>query len=211
MPTKPAQPIKVYNSPLSGHCHRVRLFLSLLDLPAEVIDVDLRSGEHKKPAFLAKNPLGEVPVIEDGDVRIYDSNAILTYLALRYDDGTWLPRDPVAAATVQRWLGMAAGPIYFGPHRARLAQLFTAPFDHAAAKAVGERLLAAMEQELAGKSFATGATPTIADVAAYGYVAVAPEGGIALEPYPNVRAWLARVEALPGFVEFRKTPMKKAG
>jgi glutathione S-transferase len=206
MTTTPAQPIKVYSSPLSGHSHRVRLLLSLLDLPHEVIDVDLRSGQHKQPAFLARNPLGEVPVIEDGGVVVYDSNAILVYLALRYDDGHWLPRDPVAAATVQRWLGLAAGPLYFGPHRARLANLFKAPFDQVQAKAVTERLLANLEQELKDKAFALGPEPSIADVAAYSYVALSPEGGIPLDPYPNVRAWLGRVEALPRF-----TPMTRAG
>ncbi|HVV91840.1 MAG TPA: glutathione S-transferase N-terminal domain-containing protein [Hyphomicrobiales bacterium] len=200
MQTKPAQPIRVYNSPFSGHCHRVRLLLSLLDLPHEVIDVDLRGGENKQPAFLARNPLGQVPVIEDGDVTIYDSNAILIYLALSYDDGTWMPRQPVAAATVQRWLGLAAGPIYYGPNLARLAALFKAPVDHAQAQAVATRLLDAMERELTGKDFALGSRPSLADVAAYAYVARAPEGGVALEPYHNVRGWLARVEALPRFV-----------
>jgi glutathione S-transferase len=205
--TKPAQPIRVYNSPLSGHCHRVRLLLSLLELPHEVIDVDLRAGAQKRPEFLAKNPLGQVPVIEDGDVVLYDSNAILVYLALRYDEERrWLPRDPVAAATVVRWLGLAAGPIYFGPNLARAAALFKAPVDQNQAKAVGERLLAGLEQELAGKAFALGAEPSLADVAGYAYIVVAPEGGIALEPYPNVRAWLARIEALPRF-----TPMARVG
>lgn len=205
--TKPAQPIRVYNSPLSGHCHRVRLLLSLLDLPYEVIDVDLRAGEHKRPEFLAKNPLGQVPVIEDGDVLLYDSNAILVYLALRYDDDRrWLPRDPVAAATVQRWLGLAAGPIYFGPNLARAAALFKAPVDQEQAKVVAEHLLADLEQELAGKAFALGAEASLADLAAYAYIVVAPEGGVGLDPYPNIRAWLGRVEALPRF-----TPMARIG
>jgi glutathione S-transferase len=205
MPARPAQPIKVYSTPLSGHAHRVRLLLSLLDLPHELIEVDIPGGANRRPEFLAKNPLGEIPVIEDGDVVIYDSNAILVYLATRYDDGKWLPRDPIAAATVQRWLGLAAGPIAFGPNRARLAALFKAPVDPAQAKAVAERLLGNLNRELAGKSFALGESASLADVAAYSYIAVAPEGGVSLAPYPNVRAWLARVEALPRF-----TPMHRS-
>lgn len=205
MTKKPAQPIIVYSSPLSGHAHRVRLLLSLLDLPHNVVDVDMRSGAHKMPEFLARNPLGQVPVIEDDGVTVYDSNAILVYLAMRYDDGTWLPREPVTAATVQRWLGLAAGPIAYGPNRARLASLFRAPVDGEHAKQVAAGLLANLEKELSDKAFALGDRPSIADLAAYAYVAVAPEGGIPLDAYPHIRVWLGRVEALPGFVPMQRS------
>lgn len=203
---KPQAPIRVYSHPLSGHSHRVRLMLSLIDLPFEVISVDVRGGETRSAEFLTKNPWGEVPVIEDGEAVIYDSTAILVYLALKYDEGgSWLPRDPQGAAEVQRWLGLAAGPIAFGPNRARLAALLNRPVDPVQAKAVSERLLTNLERELAGKVFALGETPTIADVAAYTYIALAPEGGVSLEPYPNVRAWLSRVEALPRFLPMTRS------
>ena len=203
---RPVEPIIVYSSPVSGHAHRVRLLLSLLDLPHKIVDVDMRGGAHKAPEFLARNPLGQVPVIEDGHNIIYDSNAILIYLATQYDDqGTWLPRDAVDAATVQRWLGLTAGPIAFGPNRARLASLFKAPVDADHAKQVAGNLLLSMEQELSDKAFALGAKPSLADVAAYAYVALAPEGGISLDPYPGIRAWLERVEALPGFVPMQRS------
>src|SRR4051794_26459122 len=92
----PVQPIRLYQHPVSGHAHRVELFLSLLGLPFEKINVDLFKGEQKAPAFVAKNPFGQVPVIEDGDVTLADSNAILVYLARRYDtSGRWLPDDAV--------------------------------------------------------------------------------------------------------------------
>ncbi|HET6829045.1 MAG TPA: glutathione S-transferase N-terminal domain-containing protein, partial [Ramlibacter sp.] len=76
----PAQPIKLYRMSLSGHCHRVELFLSLLGLTCELVEVDFAAGQHKQAAFLAKNPFGPIPVIEDGDVTLADSNAILVYL-----------------------------------------------------------------------------------------------------------------------------------
>jgi glutathione S-transferase len=82
--------MKLYHFPLSGHAHRARLFLSLLDLPHEVIDVDLANGEHKSPAFLAINPFGQVPVLEDDGVYISDSNAILVYLAKKSGRSEWL-------------------------------------------------------------------------------------------------------------------------
>ncbi|MDY7789849.1 glutathione S-transferase [Burkholderia ubonensis] len=197
---KPSVPIRVYSFPLSGHVHRVRLFLSLLGLPFEVVDVDLAAGEQRRPAFLALNPFGQVPVIDDGGVVLSDSNAILVYLAKRYGDAHWLPDDPAGAAAVQRWLSLAAGPIAAGPGAARLVTVFGAPLDHAQAKRVAVRLFDVIDAEFAKQPFAAGARPTIADIAAYTYIAHAPEGGVSLDPYPHLRAWLARVEALPGFV-----------
>jgi glutathione S-transferase len=202
----PAQPIRLYRVALSGHSHRVELFLSLLGLPFERIDIDLAKGENRTPEYLALSPYGQVPAIEDGDVTLADSNAILVYLASRYDEsGTWLPRDPVAAAQVQRWLSVAAGFLAYGPAAARLVTVFGAKLDQDNAKAIAARLYKVLEPHLAGDGFLTGARPTIADVALYTYTAVAPEGGVSLAPYPNIRAWLDRVEALPGFVPIRRT------
>jgi len=127
----PAKPIRLYRHALSGHAHRVELFLSLLGLPCELIAVDMVRGAHKASDFIAKNnPFGQVPVIEDGDVAIADSNAIPVYLATRYDStGHWLPRDAVAAARVQQWLSVAAGQLAYGPSMARLAVVFGARLD----------------------------------------------------------------------------------
>jgi len=197
----PTQPIRLYRAPLSGHAHRVQLFLSLLALPHEIIDISIPNGENRRPEFLALNPFGQVPVIQDGDVVLYDSNAILMYLALKYDtDGRWLPRDPLGATAVQRWLSMAAGPIASGVCAVRLVTVFGAPLDYERAKATSATLLKVLEGLLQGKQFALGDAATIADVAAFSYVEHAPEGGVSLEPYPNIRAWLARVRALPRFV-----------
>ena len=204
-----AQPIRLYRSALSGHCHRVELFLSLLGLPFELVDVDLRAGAHKRPDFLAMNPFGQVPVIQDGAVTLADSNAILVYLARRYaaDVEQWLPSDPLAAAHVQRWLSVAAGLLAFGPAYARVIQLFKSPAspDDAIARAHG--LFKVMEQQLGQSAFLTGSTPTLADVANYSYVARAPEGNVSLADYPQLRAWLARMEALPRFLPMVKSPI----
>ncbi|ABX18710.1 glutathione S-transferase family protein [Burkholderia multivorans] len=202
---QPVSPIRVYSFPLSGHAHRVRLFLSLLGLPFETVDVDLAAGAQRAPAFLALNPLGQVPVIDDNGTVLADSNAILVYLAKRYGDAHWLPDDPLGAAAVQRWLSFAAGPIATGPAAARLVTVFGAALDHDAAKRTAAKLLTAIDGELADKPFAIGAQPTIADIAAYTYIAHAPEGGVSLDPYPHVRAWLARIEALPRFVAMEST------
>ena len=113
--------MKLYRHPLSGHSHRAELLLSLLQLDHELVDVDLVNGEHKQPPFLALNRFGQVPVLEDGDTVLADSNAILVYLATRYDSsGKWLPREPDQAAGVQRFMSVAAGPLAYGPAAARL-------------------------------------------------------------------------------------------
>jgi len=200
--------MKLYGIPLSGHTHRVALFLNLLQLPHEYVPVDLANGEHKQAAFLAKNAFGEIPVLEDGDVTLADSNAILVYLAARYDvSGLWLPRDAVAAAQVQRWLSIAAGKIAGGPATARLVNVFGAQRNLAAAQAMATQLFGVMEQELQQRSWLAGEHPTIADVACYSYIAHAPEGGISLKPYPKLRAWLDAIRALPGFVAMPVTPV----
>jgi glutathione S-transferase len=188
----------------------VELFLSLLRLPFELVDVDLAKGAHKAPELLAKNPLGQVPVIEDGDLTLPDSNAILVYLAARYDaSGRWYPREPVAAARVQQWLSISAGQLANGPAAARLFSVFGAKLDHERAKAIAAQLYAVIDPHLATRRFLTGDKPTIADVAIYSYTAHAPEGGVSLEPYRNVRAWLARIEALAGFVPMKRTPLQQ--
>ncbi|MDR6946700.1 glutathione S-transferase [Pseudomonas sp. 2957] len=197
--------VKLYRHPLSGHSHRVELMLSLLDVPTELVFVDLMKGAHKTPEFLALNRFGQVPVIDDNGTVLADSNGILVYLASKYGNGQWLPSDPVEQAKVQRWLSVAAGQISSGPATARLITVFGAGYDAADAIKRSHALLQVMEDELANSAFLAGDKATVADVAAYTYVAHAPEGNVSLEDYPNVRAWLGRVEALPKFVGMQRT------
>lgn len=207
-PIRPDQPIKLYRSVISGHCHRVELFLSLLGLPVELVEIDLAAKGHKTPAFLAMNAFGQVPVIQDGELTLADANAILVYLNARYaaDANRWLPHEPVGAASVQRWLSVAAGPLAFGPAAARVNQLFGRP-DSPEAIDRAHALFALMEQQLEQTPFLAGSESTLADIANYSYVARAPEGNVSLVAYPELRAWLARIEALPRFVPMVKTPI----
>ncbi|OON60779.1 glutathione S-transferase [Massilia sp. KIM] len=190
----------LYGTALSGHTHRVELFLNLLGLPYRRIDMP--AAQRKTPKFLRLNPLGQIPVLQDGELVLADSNAILVYLARRYAPGSaWLPDDPVGAARVQRWLSLAAGEIAFGAARARATALWGDPgIPLAPMQQLADKALGLMEEVLARQPFLAGDAPTLADVACYAYIAHAPEGGIALEPYPQVGAWIARVRALPGFV-----------
>lgn len=199
-PTLPSRPIRLHGMSISGHSHRVRLFCALLGLPVEWIEVDILKGEGRTPAFLALNPFGQAPVIEDDGVVIADSNAILVYLAKRYDtSGRWWPDDALGAARVQRWLSVAAGELADGPASARFACIIgRAPTPQQIKSS--HKLLRLTDAALAGQPFLAGEAPTLADIAMYSYTAHAPEGALTLEPYPRLRAWLARIEALPGFV-----------
>jgi len=197
--------MKLYYHPLSGHSHRARLFLSLLGIDADLIEVDLAAGAHKSPEFLKLNPFGQVPVLDDGGTIVADSNAILVYLAKKQAVENWLPENPKEAAAVQRWLSVAAGEIAYGPCAARLVTVFRAPFNAAEVIARAHVILKRIDAELDGRRWMAAEHPTIADVALYSYIARAPEGNVDRGAYANVNAWLERVEALPGFVAFQKT------
>lgn len=199
--------MKLYFHPLSGHSHRARLFLSLLDVDHETIEVDLSKGAHKAPDFLKLNPFGQVPVLVDGDTVISDSNSILVYLAKKLHQTDWLPDAPDKAAAVQRWLSVAAGEIAYGPAAARLITVFGAKFSADEVVQRAHAVLKNIDARLGGREWIASTHPTIADVALYGYIARAPEGNVDLRGYADVNAWLARIEALPGFVPFVKTPV----
>ncbi|MEM1079387.1 MAG: glutathione S-transferase [Pseudomonadota bacterium] len=204
-------PVKLYRNPKSGHCHRVELMMALLGIAYDTVDLDMMNGAHKAPDFLALNPLGQVPAIDDNGTILADSNAILVYLAHRYGDAAiWTGDNPVEKALVQRWLSIAAGEIASGPAAARLASVFGAPLDQKAAQAKAHGLFAVMDAALNGRSFLVAERATLADIAAYSYVAHAPEGGVSLDTYPHIQAWIDRIEALPNFVSMPRSPVPTA-
>jgi glutathione S-transferase len=204
--SNPERPIRLHRFAISGHCHRVELLLSLLGLPFELVEVDLRAKEQKTPRFLALNPFGQVPVIEDGRVVLGDSNAILIYLSRTYGSGRFEPESTLLLAEQQRWFSVAAGPLAFGPAAARAQHIFNSPIDPVPARQRAHALFGLMNTHLASRSFLLGESLTLADIANYAYTAHAPEGGIELGEYPALRAWLERIEATPRFVPMRRSP-----
>jgi len=199
--------MKLYHHPLSGHSHRAHLFLSLLGVQHELVLVDLKKGEQKSPELLKLNRFGQVPVLQDGDTVVSDSNAILIYLAKSRGRTDWLPENPATAAAIQRWLSVAAGEIARGPAAARLVTVFGAPIDADDAIRRAHAILTLVEQELSTHPWLAAEHATIADIALYSYISSAPEGNVDLSGYPQILQWLARIEALPGFVAFQKTPV----
>jgi glutathione S-transferase len=200
--------MKLYWHPLSGHAHRAQLFLSLIGVKFDLVEVDLARGAHKAADFLKLNSVGQVPGLDDDGVIVCDSNAIMVYVAKKFGKTDWLPEDAKGAAAVERWLSVSAGQIAFGPAAARLITVFNAPYNAEEVIKRAHLILALIEAELAGRNWIAGSTrPTVADVALYSYIARAPEGNVDLSQYPAVLGWLNRVEGLPGFTPFKITPV----
>jgi glutathione S-transferase len=192
--------MKLYDLDISGNCYRVRLLLALLNVKHELVLVNLMKGEHREPAFLKLNPRGQVPVLEDDGTVVWDSMAILVYLARKYGNERWLPLDAASMAEVVQWLGVMENETLYGLSRARLVCKFKFPGNLEDAQTLGRKGLQVLEQRLASHDWLALDHLTIADVGCFPYVALAPEGEIALEPYPGVLRWIDRIKQQPGFV-----------
>ncbi len=192
--------LTLYNIPISGNCHKVRLLLNLLALPYQLYDLDLGQSEQKQAEFIRLNPFGLVPVLDDDGVIIRDSQAILIYLATRYGNSFWLPTDPILAAHIQSWLSTTANEIQHGPASLRLHYKLGLDIDLNRARETSDKVLTIMEHHLKQQQWLVGTHTTIADIAAYPYIALAHEGKVDLAPYPHILLWLRRIESLPHYV-----------
>jgi glutathione S-transferase len=192
--------MKLYDLEVSGNSYRARLFLSVLGVEYDLVTVNLMKGEHRQPWFLALNPRGQVPTLDDGGTVVWDSMAILVYLARKYGGDKWLPLDAEGMAEVMQWLAVMENETLYGLAKARLICKLKFPGNLEEAHLLGRKGLDIMEQRLDAHSWLALDHVTIADIGCFPYVALAPEGEIALEGYPNVRGWIARIKSLPGFV-----------
>jgi glutathione S-transferase len=194
--------LRLYDYWESGNCYKVRLLLSQLGETFERVDVDILEGETRTPEFLAKNPNHRVPVVEWPDGRtLAESNAILFYLA---EGSPFLPSDPWQRAQVLQWQAFEQyshepyiAVVRFWHFVKKLEEnqhLLPAKMEG------GYHALDVMEKHLSGQDFFVGGDYSIADISLYAYTHVADEGGFDLEPYPNTRAWIARVRAQPRYI-----------
>ena len=192
---------KLYDFPPSGNCHKIRIMLSLLGLDYETQPINLLKREQFAPEFLVLNPRHKVPVLDDGGTIIADSAAILVYLARKYRRDDLYPEEPEAMAEIQKWLSFSVNEVFNGLALARAKEIFNrtnvdaAPLHKIALAAMDE-----LEARLGEADWLALGRPTIADIACYPYTAAIGEANLSLEPCPAVRAWIARLEALPGFV-----------
>ena len=200
--------IRLYDYELSGNCYKIRLLLGFLGLEWETRRIDFYPGrEHKSEWFLGINPLGQVPVLEDGDVRLRDAQAILVYLAAKYgESGRWYPtRDAKALGDMAMWLAFADG-ITATASAARLHDGLAYELDVERARSGAHELFRVLDEHLwfseqeGGDWLCGPAHPTVADIACFPYVALSEEGGISRMPYPAIRRWTDRVKRIPGFI-----------
>ncbi len=198
--------IELYDSALSGNCHKVRMLLGYLGLQYQKIPVNWLTGEHRGTAYLRVNPRGQLPTLRDGDVVVWDSQAILTYLARRYGSEQWLPLDALSLTRVMQWLMLANEEIR-ALAWARVAVRLNRDLDRLAVlQAEGQRGLATMERRLERAEWLAADHMTIADIACFPYTALAPEGGVVLDGYPAVLSWVNRITSTPGFVAMPGIP-----
>ena len=193
--------MKLYLTDSSGNAYKVRVLASILKAPYEKAYIDWDAKEHKSPAFLKKNPRGQVPVMEIDGRTLWDSTAGLVYLARKYGGETWFPSDPGAMAEVAQWLALAQNEIFFGLQWARGVVKGFKPGSLEEYQGYGRRGLDVLTWRLKDHEWLALDRPTIAEIACYPYVKRAPEGKVRLEDYPAVQAWLARCEKMPGWLK----------
>src|SRR5688572_20116238 len=192
--------MKLYMTPGSGNAYKVRLLLEMLKVPYEKALIDSAAKEHKQPPFLAINPRGQVPALEDEGKIYWDSTACLVYIARKAGGEKWLPTDAAGMGEVMQWLALANNELHYGLQWARGVLRGNQSGDVEQYRAYGRGGLEALETRLKVHAWLALERPTIADVACYPYVAVAPEGVLSLDPYPAVGSWLERFRALPGWI-----------
>lgn len=198
--------MKLYDYILSPSCYKVRLMAALAGVVLDLRAVDFHpGGEHRSPAMLALNPAGTIPILEDGDLLLTESSAMLAYIAAKAAPG-WLGNgNAEETARAQQWLAFS-GRLTSSLGGARLTQMLLVPGDIGALQKAGIAALRELEaglveQGLRGCRFLAADRPTIADIACFPYVALAPDGNILLDPYPAIRLWSRALRALPGFIE----------
>jgi glutathione S-transferase len=190
----------LFGHPLSGNTHRVRLLLSMLQLPYEELPVDIPAGEQHRPEFLKLNPLGLVPVLIEGEYSVRDSHAIMFYLASKYGADQWMPNDPESLASVMKWISFSANEIHNSANLARLHFLLKVPVDLQTVQDKAHHALKVIDDHLQSRDWLELGRPTLADLACFPYIGLAGEGKISLAKYVNVQNWISRIKALPGFV-----------
>ena len=190
----------LYEFALSGNSHKIRLMLSLLGLDYRSVIVNGSERQQKSVDFLSMNPFGQVPVLTDDDVIVRDSQAILVYLARKYGNEQWLPNEATALAEVATWLSTAANEVSMGPNRLRLHYKFGRAINSEESRQTAINLLNILQGRLEKYEWLATDHLTIADIAIYPYIGLAPEGRLDLESYPAVTDWVSRIQALPGYV-----------
>lgn len=196
--------IQLHATYQSINAYKVRLLLAILDLPFELVEIDMYGGEHKREPFLSLNPFGQMPAMEVDGFAIADSHACLVYLARKFDESAkWLPTGPEGEARVAEWLSKSANEIHQGPwmKRAKIRRPDAITVPDAEIDARCDHVLGIMDKHLSNREWLAVDHPTIADISCFGPISLLDISGYDTSRWPAVRAWMGRVTALPGAID----------
>lgn len=198
--------MKLYDFELSGSCYKIRMLMNILDVKYETVAVDFVNKEHKNEKYAALNAFGELPILDVDGVILRDAQAIMVYLAKKYDtSGQWYPDDAEAMGRINQWLATGGGEV-MNSAAARLVKILNYPLDIDKLQAGANRVFKIMDAHLATREFLELGHPTIGDLACFPYTAMAGEGGIDLSIYPNILKWIERMKKIPGFITMPGVP-----
>ena len=196
--------IKLYDHPLSGNCYKARLLLGQLGVEYERVLVDIFKGAHRSQEHEGINPNMKIPVLQDGDFTMWESNAILLYLGKRFSPNSLFPEEPRAFGRVSQWLLFGKTTVDPNLALARYYLRFLTPEERDEKELQklheqGHKALSVLESHLSQNEFLAGAY-SIADIGCYPYVELSPEGGFDLTPYSSVLSWCERIKSTPGYI-----------
>jgi glutathione S-transferase len=195
--------IRLHGTLQSINTYKARLLLSILELPFDLVEIDMYGGEHKREPYLSLNPFGQMPALEDGDFHVADSHACLVYIARKYDaSGLWLPADAESEAKVAEWMSKSANEIHQGPwmKRAKVRRPDAITLSDEEIDARCDYILGIMDRHLSDRDWLALPQPTIADISCYGPISMLDVSGYDTGRWQAVRAWMARIAALPGAI-----------
>lgn len=201
--------LKVHATMASINAYKVRLLLSMLNLPYEMVDIDMYGGEHKREPFLSLNPFGQMPAMQDGDFTIADSHACLFYLARKYDKfESWLPADAQSLAKVVEWLSKSANEVHQGPwmKRAKIRRPDAITLSDEEIDARCDHILRIMDGQLAKRSWLALSDPSIADISCFAPISMLKVSNYDTDKWPNVTRWLNEIRKLPGAIDIDGNP-----
>jgi len=202
--------IKLHGIDVSGNTYKVSLLLSILKIEYEFSKIDVVKQHHKSVDFLKLNPRGEFPVLQDGEITIWDSQAILIYLSRQYGGHHLYPDRPAEMSHITQWLCVANNEIHHSLAKARAILKFSRPGNLKQCQLYASTVLNIINNHLSGREWIATEHFSLADIACYPYIALAEEGEISLRGYRHISHWIERMQNIDNYIEMPGLPFVSA-
>ncbi|MCA9538681.1 MAG: glutathione S-transferase family protein [Myxococcales bacterium] len=196
--------MKLYGNPLSNNCRKVYALIEHLGVDVELVAIDMMKREMNGPEFRKINPNGKVPAFTDGDLVLFESNAIMLYLAEKFGTALW-PADATVRAEAAKWMFWEVGTLTPVTAAVVMEQLLkpmlggtTDPAEVVARTERYKPVAAILDAHLAHRRYLTGDQPTIADLSLGSAMTYAPFAGL-FEGFPHIAAWYRRLDEIDGW------------